>query len=137
MGYNEFKDAMARHGLSQDEYRMHAIFAALDTNRDGFISIVEFTSCLSIDNEAEMANLVQAFKDADENKDDRLSFLEFTNILKIDPERKTSALKALEPEEMDEVMNDNARHSQFKPGLAEDDAQLDVLDALDEKVESM
>jgi len=133
--YNEFKDAMARHGLSQDEYRMHAIFAALDTNRDGFISIAEFTNCLNTGNEAEMANIIQAFREADENKDDMLSFSEFASILQVSPERKKSALEALEPEEMDEVMNDNARHSQFIKDLAIDDAKLHMVDAQDQKVD--
>jgi len=134
--YDEFTNAMARHGLSQDEYRMHAIFTALDTNRDGFISIAEFTNCLPKGNTDELDNLVQAFKDADENNDDRLSFLEFTKILQVSPERKSSAFQALEPEEMGAVMNDDARHSQFHVGvLQEEDGKLDLLDAQDQKVD--
>jgi len=133
--YNEFKNAMARHGLSQDEYRMHAIFTALDTNRDGFISIAELTSCLPEGNDVETSEVIEAFKKADENKDGRLSFLEFTKILEV-PERRSSAFKALEHEEMDEVINDDARYSQFHSGkLIDQDAQLDLFDEHDEKVD--
>lgn len=134
--YNEFKNAMARHGLSQDEYRMHAIFSALDTNNDGFISIEEFTKCLPEGSDEDTSEVIQAFKDADENNDDRLSLEEFMKILQVSPRRKSSTLKALEPREMSVVVNDDQRYSQFRKGgkpLAED-AQLE-LEAKDEKEE--
>jgi len=133
--YNEFKNAIARHGLSQDQYKMHAIFSALDANRDGFISIAEFSSCLPQGDDKEIAEIIEAFKEADENKDDRLSFDEFTKILYVSPERKTSAFKALQPQEMDEVMDDNERYSQFKSGVIPiENAQLDVFDAHDKQI---
>merc|ERR1719285_1634843 len=72
--YNEFKSAIVRKGLTHDQYRIHAIFSALDKNRDGKISIAEFTSCLSQGDDKQIGELVEAFRDADENKDDCLSF---------------------------------------------------------------
>jgi len=132
--YNEFKNAMARHGLSQDEYRMHAIFSALDTNRDGYISIEEFTKCLPEEgSDGDTTEVIQAFKDADENNDGRLSLEEFMKILQVSPRRKSSALKALEPQEMGVVMNDDQRYSKVSKVNA--DALLE-LEAPEEKMDS-
>jgi len=125
--YDEFKNSMARHGLSQDEYKMHAIFSALDTNRDGYISIEEFTKCLPEEGDEDTSEVIQAFKDADENNDDRLSLEEFMKILEVHPRRKTSALEALEPKEMSVQINDNQRYSQnFKGKILGDDADLEI-----------
>jgi len=128
--YSEFKGAMVRHALSDDEYKMHAIFSALDTNRDGFISIAEFTSCLSQGGDEDIAEIVEAFREADENADDRLSFDEFTKILYVSPEGKINALNALEPKEMDEVMDDDERYNTQCGGTKPaGNAQLEVFDA--------
>merc|ERR1719193_1470132 len=75
--YNQFKNSMAFRGRSHNEYRIDAIFTALDANHDGKISVADFISCLPQGEDEQAAELIAAFKEADENKDDSFSFEDF------------------------------------------------------------
>jgi len=93
--FDEFKVSMLRHQLTQDEYRMHAIFSALDANRDGKISIDELVHCLPAFDK-EVIHLIQSrFVDADKDKDGQLSFDEFTELLTVDHNLRQSTLRAI------------------------------------------
>merc|ERR1711964_805845 len=103
---------MLRHQLTQDEYRMHAIFSALDANRDGQISIDELVHCLP-DFDNEIINHIRLrFNDADKDKDGELSFDEFTELLRVDDKLRESTLKAINYDDaLIKTVNDN---EQFK-----------------------
>merc|ERR1719285_1202861 len=107
--FKEFREAMLEHMLSNDEFKIQAIFNALDENKDGYISTQEFVRCIpgaKVNDEA-VQDIVQAFDDADENDDGLLSFDEFTKILSARHSRKKSAFLVLQRQEVDEVINDN------------------------------
>lgn len=132
--YDEFKSAMVKEGLSRDEYKIHAIFTALDANRDGRISITEFTNCLPQGDDEEIAELVEAFSEADENKDNALSFQEFTRVLNFSPRRRTTTFKYLEPQEMDRVIVDE-QYTRSSVGTAiMEEVKLDIVDSEHKKV---
>jgi len=109
--YKEFKNSMALKGLSNDEYRIHAIFTALDENRDGKISVTEYTNCLPQGDDGEADELVAAFREADENKDDYVTFEEFKRILNFSEKRIRAAFKFLEPEEVSRVIHVDGQDS--------------------------
>jgi len=114
MSFEEFRESMLNQMFSNDEYKIRAIFNALDENKDGHISPQEFVQCIpgaKVNDEA-VQDIVQAFHDADENHDGLLSFEEFSKILAENDSRKKSAFLVLQRQEVDEVINDNERYIQ-------------------------
>jgi len=114
--FDEFKIAMLRHQLTQNEYRMHAIFSALDANKDGKISIDELVHCLG-DCDHELIQLIESrFSHADRDNDGELSFDEFTDLLKVDHSLRESTLRAIShDEDLIKRVDDN---EQFVENLA-------------------
>jgi len=106
--FEEFKIAMLRNQLTQDEYRMHVIFSVLDSNKNGYISIDELVHCMP-ECEVELIQLIQLrFNEADQDKDGQLSFDEFTELLTVNDKLRNSTMMALHrEEELMKVVNDN------------------------------
>jgi len=78
--YRNFLDSMIMRDLTSDEYRMDAVFSALDKNGDGLISIQELVSSIPQSNSKEVQSCIEKFQKADKDGDDQLSFSEFTKI---------------------------------------------------------
>jgi len=120
VSFKEFRDSMLEQMLLNDEFKIRAIFNALDENNDGFISPHEFVQCIpgaKVHDEG-VQDIVQAFKDADENHDGLLSYDEFKTILSENDERTKSAFLVLQRQEVDEVINDNERYIQLSESEA-------------------
>jgi len=112
--FNEFRELMLEQMLSSDDFKIRAIFNALDENKDGFISPQEFVQCIpgAKVNDESVQDIIQAFNDADENHDGLLSFEEFAKILNENNSRTKAAFLLLQRQEVDEVINDNERYIQ-------------------------
>jgi calcium-dependent protein kinase len=80
INFENFRNMMVLHDLSSDEYRMDAVFAALDLNGDGYISIQELVMGLPHCNAKVIQKCIQKFQEADTDGDDQLSFSEFIKI---------------------------------------------------------
>jgi len=78
--YQNFRDSMIMRDLTSDEYRMDAVFSALDTNSDGHISIQELIRSIPHSDSKEVQRCIERFQKADADGDDQLSFAEFTKI---------------------------------------------------------
>jgi len=112
--FDEFRDSMLHHINMNDEYKIRAIFRALDENSDGYISIQEFVQCIpgAKVHDKGVEDIVKAFHEADENDDGLLSFEEFSKILSETETRTQSAFLVLQRQEVDEVINDNEQYIQ-------------------------
>jgi len=110
--FDEFKRAMVQYQLTQDEYRMHSIFSALDTNKDGQVSIDELVHCLP-DSDAGLVQMIKhRFEEADKDNDGELCFNEFIDLLQQDGELRESTMSSLVQEEkLFKVVNDNEQYS--------------------------
>jgi len=114
--YNELKHSMALRERSHVEYRIDAIFTALDENHDGKISVADFIGCFPQGDDEQAAELIAAFREADENKDDCFSFEDFKKILNSSPQRMATAIKFLKPKPVDQVIDVDGKGSGSKLG---------------------
>jgi calcium-dependent protein kinase len=110
--FEEFRDSMLQHMLSNNDYKIRSIFHALDENKDGYISPQEFVQCIpgAKVHDDDVQDILRAFNDADENDDGVLSYEEFSKILSATESRTKSAFQLLKRQEIDEVINDNERY---------------------------
>merc|ERR1719499_984264 len=131
---DEFVAAMLRHQLKTDEYRMHAVFSALDLNRDGHISVHELKHVLSDSGtgNAGLVPMIEAFKDYDGNKDGKISFEEFKDILEKTPQRRQSlrVLTQHPSKSVDGLVNDDLGYKDMPDAqMDKSNAALQLLDA--------
>jgi len=109
ISWDEFQNAIARRDLTHNEYKMHAVFSALDVNRDGYISSEELVHCLRSDEgqaEDESVMLIaEVFKNA-ADEHGHITFDLFKKLL-TDPKVGESTFKTLDDGEMNEVLDDN------------------------------
>jgi len=98
ISWEEFQYAIARFELRKNEHKIHAVFSALDRNRDGYISTKELKDCLQIAERKEdscdmklpespgskdefVVGIVKAFKNLTHGSG-LMNFDEFKNLLK-------------------------------------------------------
>jgi len=98
VSWEEFQHAIARCELSKDERKMYAVFATLDQNGDGVISMEELKYCLECSEMVKRCSLLesveQTFTDAADHKGG-MKFDTFKDILK-DPQVWHSTLYSLQ-----------------------------------------
>jgi len=111
ISWEEFQNSIARRDLSHNEFKMHAVFSALDINRDGYISTDELVYCLRSEEwqaeDESLKTIAQVFKDAS-NKNGRITFDHFRKLMS-DPNLWEQTFRALDSGEMNEILNDNIK----------------------------
>merc|ERR1712048_1216997 len=93
INFKEFQQAVARYWLSSDEFKIHAVFSALDTNKDGHLELNELLHVVASANdgsghmtpdqmESVKEKVRRMFNDADIDGDGKLQFNEFVRVMK-------------------------------------------------------
>jgi len=88
ISYENFKEKMILQQLTSDDYIQDAVFSALDSNGDGYISINELIMSLPKANAETVLDIIEKFKEADKNNDDLLSFAEFKDLFSGDDHKE-------------------------------------------------
>merc|ERR1719193_2056154 len=109
ISWEEFQYSIARRELSHNEYKMHAVFSALDINRDGYISTEELVHCLQSEQwhaeDESLRTIVKVFQNATGNTG-RMTFDNFKKILS-DANLRESTFKTLDNCGLNEVLDNN------------------------------
>jgi len=129
ISWEEFQHSIARRDLSINEYKMHAVFCALDVNRDGHISTHELIHCL-VNEEYEvecesLMNIVKVFNNAT-LESGRMTFDHFRKLLS-DPKLRTSTFMSLESLDLMEVLDDNGNFIDDEPSVVRMDLVEEVV----------
>jgi len=109
ISWDEFQHAIARRDLTNNEYKMHAVFSALDVNRDGYISSEELVYCLQSEEWQAEDESLKIIIDVFQNAADEYGHITFDHFRKLltDPKVWESTFKSLDSGAMMEVLNDN------------------------------